>query len=84
MGSCRLAWRLMAVILCISRSDESDETEYSARCNAYKWRVKKVHVFTLMNVSKHMQLGLDSPLDGVEQLHAADSLHLLGNPVQET
>lgn len=37
-----------------------------------------------MNVSKHVDLGLDSPLDCVQQLHASNPLHLLGDPVQES
>lgn len=36
-----------------------------------------------MNVSKHVDLGLDSPLDCVQQLHASNTLHLLWDPVQE-
>lgn len=39
--------------------------------------------FTFMNVSKDVDLGLDSPLDGVQELHASNTLHLLWDPVQE-
>lgn len=46
--------------------------------------LKVLCTHTFMNVSEHMQFGLDSPLDRVEQLHAPDTLHLFRNPVQET
>lgn len=39
---------------------------------------------TFVNVSKHVQFGLDSPLDCVKELHAPDALHLLRDPVKET
>lgn len=38
---------------------------------------------TFVDVSEHVHLGLHPPLDGVQQLHASDTLHLLGDPVQE-
>ena len=41
-------------------------------------------VSTFVDVSKHVQLGLHPPLDGVQQLHAPHPLHLLRHPVQET
>lgn len=37
-----------------------------------------------MNVTKHVDLRLDSPLHCVQQLHASNPLHLLGDPVQES
>lgn len=36
-----------------------------------------------MDVAEDMQPRLDTPLHGVEKLHAAHTLHLLGDPVQE-
>lgn len=38
---------------------------------------------TFVDVAEDMQPRLDAPLHGVEQLHAAHALHLLGDPVQE-
>lgn len=38
---------------------------------------------TFMNMSEHVEFGLDSPLYRVQQLHAADALHLLWDPVQK-
>lgn len=39
------------------------------------------HPLTFMDVAKDVQPWLDSPLDRVEQLHTAHTLHLLGDPV---
>lgn len=39
------------------------------------------HLLTFMDVAKDVQPWLDSPLDCVEQLHTAHTLHLLRDPV---
>lgn len=50
---------------------------YVIACHTY------THTHTFMNVSKDVDLGLDSPLDSVQELHASNTLHLLWDPVQE-
>lgn len=60
--------------------------QYTTKMCLWKCEMKQgtALLLTFMNPTKDMQLGPDSPLHCVQQLHTAHSLQLLGNPVSKT